>query len=315
MSDGMDVLWPALGIAVIVVFVFFVLAQHWRKLLQQQSRAIRMLAGRVRNLEDMADPELRRRLGDAAPVPLEQVLTFSLQLSEEFWRETMRLTEADRKFIHEYGSFLASVKLERWRSHTVATISEIVPARKSAGLQTRTLDFYPNTAHRDSQGSAGGSQARSGDALLLWELALARPSAPGFRPPSLELFLSDDALELRGPLFSGAAEVSANGHRGSPARSDVETLLCVPLRADELGEYRRDDAQSEYGDAPGGNGRGKGAANSQRANGANVWQAFYCGADDALGIEWELHVRDLGKKAEWERWRIWDSGAVPVGND
>jgi hypothetical protein len=296
----MDILWPALGIALIVVFVFFVLAQHWRRLLQQQSRAIRRLAERVQNLEDMADPELRRRLGDAAPVPLEQVFTFSLQLSERFWRETVRATEDDRKFIHDYGSFLASVKLERWRSHTVATISEILPARKSAGLQTRTLDFYPNPSNRE-------------DALLLWELALSRPAAPGQRPPSLELLLRPDALELRGPLASAVARDFGNGHSHMPRAGEASVLLHLPLNADELSEYRRDDPEAADEHTSGDNGGANGAARSHRVKSESFWQAFYSGSDDALGVEWELRLRDLSKKAEWERWRIWEAGSIPVG--
>ncbi len=299
----MDVLWPALGIALIVVFVFFVLAQHWRHLLRQQSRAIRQLAARVQNLEDMADPELRRRLGDAAPVPLEQVFTFSLRLSERFWREAVRATDDDRKFIHEYGSFLASVKLERWRSHTVATVSQILPAHKSAGLQTRTLNYYPDAMNPD-------------DALLLWELALSRPTGPGLRSPSLELFLSGDALELRATLFSGVAENSANGHSDSRHAGDSAVLLRLPLDANRLSEYLRNDPESGDDDAHASdNGRANGTAHPQRTNNAGFWQGFYSASDEALGIEWELRLRDLGKKAEWERWRIWDAGAVRVGND
>jgi hypothetical protein len=296
----MDILWPALGIALIVVFVFFVLAQHWRRLLQHQSRAIRRLAERVRNLEDMADPELRRRLGDAVPVPLEQVFTFSLRFGERFWRETVHATEDDRKFIHDYGSFLASLKLERWRSHTVATVSEILPARKSAGLQTRTLDFYPNPSNPD-------------DALLLWELALSRPAAPGPRPPSLELFLRGDALELRGPMAFVAAKVPGNGHSDSAHAGEPALLLRLPLDADELSEYRRNDPESDEAEAHADPGSGNGRAHSHSANSVGSWQAFYSGAYETLGIEWELRLRDLGKKAEWEHWRIWEAGSVAVG--
>jgi hypothetical protein len=296
----MDILWPALGIALIVVFVFFILAQHWRRLLQEQSRAIRRLAERVRNLEAMADPELRRRLGEAAPVPLEQVFTFSLQLSERFWRETVHATEDDHKFIHDYGSFLASVKLERWRSHTVATVSEILPARKSAGLQTRTLDYYPNPSNRD-------------DALLLWELALSRPAAPGLRPPSLELLLRGDALELRGPMAFVATKVSGNGHSDSQHSGEPALLLRLPLDADELSEYRREDPESDDTEAHADHAGGNGRAHSHSANSASFWQAFYSGAYETLGVEWELRLRDLGKKAEWERWRIWEAGSIPVG--
>lgn len=300
MSDGMDILWPALGIALIVVFVFFVLAQHWRRLLQQQSRAIRQLAQRLQNLEDMADPELRRRLGDAAPVPLEQVYTFTLRLGERFWRDTVGATEADRKFIHEYGSFLASVKLERWRSHTVATVSEILPARKAAGLQTRTLDFYPNASKRD-------------DALLLWELVISRPDAPGLRPRSVELLLRPDALELRGPLGRVPPTNFGNGHAASQRVDEPDVLLHLNLQADGLSEYRCSDPETFGEGARADRGAANGTGSSHRANGDSFWQASYAGSDDERGIEWELRLRDLSKKSEWERWRIWEAGAVPAG--
>ncbi len=293
----MDILWPALGIIITVVFMFFVLAQHWHRLLRQQSRAIRHLSQRVQNLEDMADPELRRRLGDASPVPLEQVFTFSMRLGERFWRETARATEEDRKYVHEYGSFLASVKLERWRSHTVATVSEILPARKSAGLQTRTLDYYPNAA--------------GDDALLLWELALARPAAAGLRPPSIELLLRGDALELRAALIWDSTEPNGNGNSGAPHDRQTGLLLHLPLDAVQLEEFRGNDAEHAGEEAHAGNG-GNGATR-QRLNSASYWQALYSGTDEAHGIEWEMRLRDLGKKAEWERWHIWESGAIPVG--
>lgn len=294
----MEVLWPALGITVVVAFVFIVLAQHWQHLLRQQSRAIRQLSQRVQNLEEMADPELRRRLSDAAPVPLEQVFTFSMRLGERFWRDTVRASEEDRKFVHEFGSFLASVKLERWRSHTVATVSEILPARKSAGLQTRTLDYYPN--------ASGG-----GDALLLWELALARPSSAGLRPPSLELSLRGDALELRTPQISAAAEANGNGHSDSHHSAQAAILLRLPLDPAELEEFRRNDAESAS-EADDAKNSGNGEKRTQLLNSASYWHALYSGSDEALGIEWELRLRDLGKKSEWERWHVWESGAIPV---
>jgi hypothetical protein len=293
----MDILWPALGIIITVVFVFFVLAQHWHRLLRQQSRAIRQLSQRVQNLEDMADPELRRRLGDAAPVPLEQVFTFSMRLGERFWGETARATEEDRKYVHDYGSFLASVKLERWRSHTVATISEILPARKSAELQTRTLDYYPNASGAD-------------DALLLWELPLARPAAAGLRPPSLELLLRADSLELRGALIWEPTEANGNGNSSPAHDRQTGLLLHLPFDAAQLEEFRNDPERisGEEHRVNGSNG-----TRAQRLNSASYWNAFYSGSDEAHGIEWEMRLRDLGKKAEWERWHIWESGAIPVG--
>ncbi|MGH9688037.1 MAG: hypothetical protein ACRD5K_13195 [Candidatus Acidiferrales bacterium] len=297
----MEILWPALGITLIVVFVFFVLAQHWSKLLGQQSRAIRQLSQRVQNLEDMADPELRRRLGDAAPVPLEQVFTFSLRLGERFWSQAVRATEKDRKFIHDYGTFLASVKLERWRSHTVAIVSEIVPARKSAGLQTRRLDYYPNSEDH-------------ADVLTLWELALARPSAAGLRPPSLELLLRGDALELRAMQISATAETNGNGRFNLPNPSQTVVLFQLPLDPARLDEYRRNDSESASEEDSGGNEGINGTRNAQPLNSASFWHVFYAGSDETLGIEWELSLRDLGKKVDWERWHIWESGSIPVGD-
>src|ERR1700683_1670595 len=94
----------------------------------------------------MAHPVCRPRLSEATPLPLEQVFTFSFNLGDRFWRDTIRMNEEDRRFIREFGSFVGSVKLERWRSHTVATITEVLPDRKSTGWQTRSLEFYSDTS-------------------------------------------------------------------------------------------------------------------------------------------------------------------------
>ena len=188
----MEILWPALGIAVIVIFVFYVLAQYWQRLLRQQNWTIRRLFERVQSLEELADPEWRRKISEAAPVPLEQVFTFTFRLGDRFWREAVRLSDDDQKFVRECGSFVGAIKLERWRSHTVATITEVLPDRKATGWQTRTLDFYSDPF-------------KSGDAVSLWELALARPGLSAERPPSLELVLRGNSLELRGHFLLGSA--------------------------------------------------------------------------------------------------------------
>lgn len=297
----MELLWPAVGIAAIVGFVFFVLAQHWQRVLGQQSRTIRHLVQRVRNLEEMADPELRRRLSEAAPVPLEQVFTLSLRLSDRFWSDALGTTEEDRKFIREFGSFLGSVKLERWRSHTVATVAEILPDRKTTGWQTRALDFYPDPA-------------KSGDALTLWELALSRPGLSAERPPSLELILRADSLELCGHLACAAEGASGNGRRGAAGLEDV-LFLRVPLDPALLAEFRSPDPLAVEGEDGGENGggavgSGRFAADEMGAS-PSSWQAFYTGRNEALGIEWQVRLRDLGKKAEWDRWRILESEELP----
>ncbi|MBZ5695177.1 MAG: hypothetical protein LAN36_07435 [Acidobacteriia bacterium] len=287
----MDILWPALAIAVIVVFVFYVLAQHWQRVLRQQAWTIRRLFERVQNLEEMADPEFRRRLSESAPPPLEQVFTLTFRLSDRFWRDALRLTEEDRKFVREYGAFVGSVKLECWRSHTVAIITEVLPDRKATGWQTRTLDYYPDPA-------------RSGDALSLWDLALSRTGPSAERPPSLELLLRPNSLELCGHLILSTEGASANGHRNASSRDDV-VFFRVPLDTAQLAEFRSHDPLSG---ADNGNGN-SGAEDSAVTPGS--WQAFYSDRNEEFGIEWQLRLRDLTRKSEWDRWKILESASVP----
>ena len=283
----MEILWPAVGIGVIVTFVFYVLAQHWQRVLRQQAWTIRRLLERVRDLEEMTDPEFRRRLSESAPVPLEQVFTLTFRLSDHFWRDALHATDEDLKFIREFGSFVGSVKLERWRSHTVATITEVLPDRKATGWQTRSLDFYPDPA-------------KSGDALTLWELALSRPGLSAERPPSLELILRENSVDLIGHLAGGA---SANGNRTQTGHEEV-VLFRVPLDMALLGEFRSHDPSD-------GADNGNSGADQISAN-ANSWHAFYSDRNDGLGIEWQLRLRDLNKKSEWERWKILESAAMPL---
>src|ERR1700732_953595 len=158
----MEILWPALGISVIVVFVFFVLARHWQRTLRHHSWTIRRLIERMHDLEEVGDPEFRRRLSQIAPSPLEQVFVFSLRLDDHFWRETLGASPEDMKFIRSFGTFLGSVKIERWRGHSVATIIEVLPESRLAGWQTRSLDLY----------TAAAEGAR---AVTLWEVPLVRP--------------------------------------------------------------------------------------------------------------------------------------------
>src|SRR5208282_936596 len=269
----MEILWPALGIAVIVVFVFYVLAQHWQRVLRQQSRTVRHLFERVRNLEAVADPQFLQRLTEAAPMPLEQVFTLSFRMDDRFWGDALHATEDDRQFVREFGSFVGSVKLERWRSHTVATITEVLPNRKATGWQTRSLDFYPDPA-------------KSGEALSLWELALARPGLSAERPPSLELLLRANSLELRGHRLNAIPENSGNGHAPAVDDGDV-TFFRLPLDTAGLAEFRSHDPADA-----GGNGGGDAGAAENGVNGSS-WQAFYSHHNAELGIEWQLRLRDL----------------------
>lgn len=291
----MELLWPALGICVIVFFVFFILAQHWQRVLRHQNGTIRQLASRVKNLEEISDPQFRRRLEESAPVPLEQVFTLSFRLSDRFWHDTLHMSEENWQFIRTYGSFVGSVKLEKWRSHTVATITEVLPESKTARWQTRSLDFYP-----DATSDAA--------ALTLWELPLARTIGSAERPPLLELALSRDAVELRGHLVPST---KALGESGKESRNETDTgeaiFFRVPLDTGLLAEFR---SRYPLDSAAGANDNSE--ANAIPTNGGS-WQAFYSNQDENLGIEWQLWLRDLTRKAEWERWKVLETAAVQFG--
>lgn len=289
----MDILLPAMGISVIVVFVFAVLASHWQQVLRKQSWTIRRLADRIRDLEEIGNPDFKRRLGESFPIPLEQVFTFSFRISERFWQHTLAITSEQRKFIQSYGSFVASVKLERWRSHTVATTTEILPESQAALRQTRTLDFYA-----DSDAAA--------DQLTLWELRLAGGERIE-RPPSLELILSGNSIELRG-CYCCSKVNAANTNNGCPGGSDADatTFLRVHLDVDLLAEFRSHDPLegSENGGQPSPGGGGV----------RTCWRAFYSHDDQDTGIEWQLWLHDLRKKADWDRCKILEPEPVWLNN-
>ncbi|MFZ0786654.1 MAG: hypothetical protein WAM67_12740, partial [Candidatus Acidiferrales bacterium] len=309
----MDILWPAIGIGVIVGFIFFVLAQHWRKILAQHAWTVRRLTERVRDLEEMADPEFRRRLGEAAPMPLEQVFTLTFRLNDRFWHEVMQTSEENMRFIREFGSFVGSVKLDRWRSHMVATVAEVQPDRKETGWQMRSLDFYPDPA-------------KPGRGLTLWELDLRRSNFSTERPPSLELVLRENSIDLLGHLvpsevdgkgsdISNASNGSngTNGNNGSnggngsngaeASDSDYEEVIFfrVPLDTNQLAEFRSHDPTDEASNGE--------TVTDQAAAGAS-WHAFYSGGSESLGIEWQLRLRDLSRKSQWDRWKILEPVSV-----
>ena len=296
----MDILWPAIGIGVIVGFIFFVLAQHWRQVLNQHAWTIRRLTERVRDLEDMADPEFRRRLGEASPMPLEQVFTLTFRLNDRFWRDAVHTTDENLRFIREFGSFVGSVKLDRWRSHTVATVAEVLPDRKESGWQMRSLDFYPDAA-------------KPGRGLTLWELALVRMKFSTERPPSLELVLRENSIDLLGHLApweggSGKGH-GGNGHGGnghSAGEYEDVVFFRVPLDTNQLAEFRSHDPSNEARQ------RQRKPAREPAPAGMS-WQAFYSGGDETLGIEWQLRLRDLAKKSQWERWKILEPASMPFG--
>jgi hypothetical protein len=279
----MDILWPALGISAIVVVVLYALAGHWGRLLRRQNAAIRQLSDRLQLVEEVDNPRFRELVSESAPVPLERVLTFSFCFSDRFWRETLRLADGDWNFVRSFGSFVGSVKLERWRSHTVATITEVLPDRKTAAWQKRSLDFYP------------GASGRS-DGLTLWELPLARPTS-GATTPSLELVLRAEALELAAHI----AGLPLGAGVGLSNFTDEIVFFRAPLQPEQLSEFRGHD--------PAEHPNGNGAAN---VSGLHSWRSFYSWENEDIGVEWQLRVLDLTHKVDWERWKVLESGAPQI---
>ncbi len=286
----MDILWVALGICVVVVFVFYVLAQHWQRLLVRHAWTVRELTERLATLEEIANPELLRKLEESAAPPLEQVYTFRLCFSDRFWNETLRATPEEMAFVRSQGNLLGSVKIERWRSHSVVTITEILPQSKSAGWQTRSLEVFP------------GSVPGDGHFVTLWELSLG--VANGGRAPaksrSLELRLHDDSLTLctwqnRPPTGEATADSRAE---------DEKMLTIVPLDATRLARFRtRDEATEAKGfelvPDP-----------EKLARGEDSCVSFYGYRDERQGVEWQLCVRKLVRRDKGERFEILESGEI-----
>jgi hypothetical protein len=281
----MDILWIALGVCVIVGFVFVVLARHWQRLLAHQTWSIRRLTDRLHSLEEMANPAFRRKLDESAPSPLEQVYTFGLRLDEEFWRNTLPVTKEERAYIRDYGNFLGAVKVERWRSHTVVTVTEVLPQSKSAGWQTRTFDIFPENGN--------GAE----NPLTLWEMSLAEEKAGDDtgRVPTMELSWRNNRLELmaRGGRFLAAER---NDITATP---EERMLLSVPLDPAQLQDFRQMDQapivepEETMANLPDG-----------EAHSIKPWVAYYAHDDAKLGIEWHLYLRDLSEQWKWRRWRI-----------
>lgn len=304
----MEIFWPAFVIGAIVCFVLYVLASHWQQTLRQQSWLVRRLANRVRLLEELGNPQFRRLLGESAPMPLDQVFTLSFRLNDHFWRDVLHLREEDRNYVRRFGSFVGSVKLECWRSHTVASITEVLPESKTARWQTRSLDFYPDPAGK-------------ADALTLWELRLGQPNGSSLKPASLELMLTKDAIEFCGHSVDGppnGSSISKASHPGADRRMGTDerdvTFFRVPLDTALLAEFRTHDPASAPTNGNG-NEMSEVAEASITPRNCGEWQAFYQHRDDELGVEWQLRLRDLTKKAEWERWRVMESSAIPYQSD
>ncbi|MGB6625403.1 MAG: hypothetical protein WBE43_11525, partial [Candidatus Acidiferrales bacterium] len=215
-------------------------------------------------------------VGDSAPSPLEQVYVFSFRLGGRFWPETVGATPEQLQYIRENGNFLSSVKIERWRSHIAVTLTELLPQSQSARWQTRVVDIYPTKNSRCS--------------TALWELYLepALNSPWSELPPMLELRFEDEALVLRARHCEPAVRIEGNVL--TPTAEKV--IFQVPLDSDALTEYRISENS------------GGGEHSAQVGHGTDSWLAFYGFQDERVGVDWQLCVRDLDRKAVWERWNI-----------
>jgi hypothetical protein len=274
----MEILWPALGIGLFVVFLFIVFVQHWQRVLRHHSWTLRRLTERLRDIEDVGSPDFRRRIHETAPLPLEKVLTFFLRFDERFWRETLRLSPEQLNFVRAFGSLPGLVKIERWRGHSVVSVTEILPESRLAGWQTRRLEVFSGDSSRP-------------EALTIWELPLGRPQDPAGRPAALELSLRGNSIVLR----CSQAAVSPGNSSSNGGPEEESTLFRVPLDTTRLAAFRSLEP----------------AAHSEPtvANG-NSWLASYSCEDENLGLDWQLSVRDLTKKAEWENWKILESASA-----
>lgn len=275
----MEIIWAGLGISAVVGLVFYIMASQWARLLKSHSRAIRFLTQRVKALEEMEDPRLRRRMDDSAPSPLERVYIFSFRLSDRFWADTIGATTEQMKYIREQGKFLGSAKIEKWRSHITVTLTELLPQSQSAGWQTRTVDIYPG---KKVPGTA-----------KLWELPLAPPanSMPHDKHPALELRFEEELLVLR-------ARPSKASAKGDLTAASERVIFHVPLDADLLSEYRVQDEDARLTE------REEFGGVATQLPRADSWLNFYSYQDEKQGVDWQLCLRDLDRKDAWERWNI-----------
>jgi hypothetical protein len=88
--------------------------------------------------------------------------------------------------------------------------------------------------------------------------------------------------------------------QGTPQTDERAVFLRVPLDPARLAEFRIHHPSS--------------GADEISANGKS-WQAFYSGGDSLAGYEWQLSLRDLEKKADWEQWKILESEPVRAASD
>jgi hypothetical protein len=281
----MDILWVALAVCVIVGFVFIVLARHWQRLLAHQSWTIRRLTDRVSSLEEIANPNFRRKLDESAPSSLERIFTFGFRVNDDFWRKTLKVNPHQVECIREHGNFLGSVKIEQWRSHTVVTVIEVLPQAKSATWQTRSFDVFP------------GDISNAARPITLWEMSLAeaRAEAASGSVPTLELRWKEGELELcaRTDRFMTAEDntITLTPHE--------QMFFAVPLDLERLAPFRVIEKSGSGDMEPVFDG-----ATAVPSGNSSI--AMFGREDPSLGIEWNLSLRDLTRQLERKRSKVFE---------
>lgn len=262
----MNIVWAALAICLIVAVVFYALALSWQRTLRGHSRAIRTLHQRLESLELMEDPFLRHRISKLAPSQLEEVWIFNLNLSERFWRNAVDATENRIREFRESAPILSTVRFEIWRSHIIATVTELLPSSKAAGLQNRTINIYPSESQQ---------------ATALWELRLEPDSNPTDKAGRLlQLSFRNRTIEfaIRGWLM------------GVNEADDERILFRIPLDAEQLLGHRVENEES-----------GEFLPNAAETEGIVL---RFSDENEDTGITWRLSIRSLDGSTLPDKWKL-----------
>jgi hypothetical protein len=273
----MDILWLSIGVCLVVGFLFFVFARYWQAVLAAHARTIWRLSQRVRALEAMENPDFRQRIQLAAPLPLEHVCSFVFQLKDDFWQNTLHATAEEMAFIKRHGSFLGSVKIEQWRSHSVATVYEVLPHSPGGDWRIRSIDVYPTEG--------------DGNPVTLWELPLGVNQQGSLElPPALELRMEDGRLQLCALYGRFGCEYHDDG-QVVPLRENL--YFDLPLDAARLAAFSKVEEPT--------------AAGALLESRSKTPGALFEHSDEQRGLEWRVCIRDLQRRREPSGWKTWEA--------
>jgi hypothetical protein len=237
------------------------------------------LERRVRALEEMSGGprDFRHRIRDLAPMPLQRVYEFSFWTTDQFWRDTLKATREEIEYANENGTRLHSVRIEEWRSHSIAKVVE-TPLKGPVSYDstrriylhpTRSIDLYP-TADWHWEG------------VTLWE----QPLGPAEREhmgwfPRLELRLQGGRLQLS--AIEGRFGRSPRLNTREPR--DENVFFDVPLEGSKLRAFKSPDREANFQCADPG-------------YQATLELADYAHEDPLRGLGWALRIHDFQKWQE-----------------